>query len=125
VGLSVGVKVGVRIDAVGVVGLLKQAVKVRKILINKILVKIFITVISVISPAMMIRTMTRPSNDPIFGVKSLSRSEFRALRGSVTPERRSQAGADKIGLERNTLDLLSLVKDKFSFISRLEADTGR
>jgi hypothetical protein len=49
VGLSVGVKVGVRIDAVGVVGLLKQAVKVRKILINKILVEILITVISVIS----------------------------------------------------------------------------
>ena len=45
----VGIEVGVRIDAVGVVGSLKQAVKVRKILINKILVKILITAISVTS----------------------------------------------------------------------------
>ena len=43
---------------------------------------------------------------------SLSRSKFRALRGSVIPERRSQTGADKIGLERNELDLLSLQIDK-------------
>ena len=38
----------------------------------------------------------------------ISRSKFRTLRGSVTPERRSQTGADKIGLERNKLDPLMI-----------------